>query len=123
MANAINHTSPFTPEPEEGPTKPVKRSPLFGVSRTKVIALDKGVQRTIDSTIQRWLRNRIEFLESLPEATRLELEESGAIVPPTLNLNAAYPAPPAAQRAPARPPVPAATAGRLAPGAGQYRKE
>lgn len=74
----------------------VKRSPLFGVSRTRIKALDDGVRKTIENTIQRWTRNRIEFLQSLPEVTQQELADEGLLQAPDVAVK-----PAAAQRAPA----------------------
>lgn len=85
---------------EPAPAKPAKKSPLYGISRTRVISLDKGVQKTIESTVARWLKNRIEFIESLPPETQQELIDEGVVNMPTLVMPGTAPKPPP-------PPVPA----------------
>lgn len=77
---AQNHDAPEPKRPQH---------PLLGISNTRLKSLDKGVQKTIESTIKRWLRKRLELLQSLPEDCRLELEQAGLTVPPTLTLPAA----------------------------------
>lgn len=88
-------------------TQPVaaKRSPLFGVSRTRLLSLDSGVNKTVANALQRWLEKRIEFIESLPEQTKEELAEEGLLLAPTVTIpgqTAAKPAAPAPSLPPAR---------------------
>lgn len=92
-------------EQETAPAKPVKRSPLFGISRARIKSLDVGVQRTLQSTFDRWVKNRIEFIESLPEDTRQELLDAGELQFPVLTMPGSKP--PTAPPAPARRPEPA----------------
>jgi hypothetical protein len=82
------------------PTGIAKRSPLFGVAKTRLRALDEGVKKTIENAIARYLEKRIEFTENLPEATRAELQEEGMLQAPTITLPGAQPAKPAAAPAP-----------------------
>lgn len=87
-----------------------KRSPLFGVSKTRLRALDEGIQKTIANAIQRWTEKRIEFCEHLPEQTRQELHEDGMLEAPPLEIPGTKPAKP---QAPARTaPAPAVSATR-----------
>lgn len=65
---------------------PKKRTPLWGPASSRIKALDKGLQRTLESTIKRWLKNRIELLETLPDDTRAELDEAGLLQTPTPTL-------------------------------------
>lgn len=61
---------------------PKKLSPLYGPASARIKALDKGLQKTLESTIKRWLSKRIELLESLPDDTRGELDEAGLLQTP-----------------------------------------
>lgn len=63
-----------------------KRSPLFGVSRTRIKSLDEGVRKTIDNAIQRWTEKRIEFIQNLPEVTQEELRQDGFLQAPEITL-------------------------------------
>lgn len=91
-------------EQETAPAKPNKKSPLYGISRTRIKSLDKGIQNTLQSSFDRWLRNRIAFIESLPVETQQELMDAGDLAPPVLTMPGEKPkAPPPA---PARRPEP-----------------
>ncbi len=82
--------------PEQTGTPSRKMSALFGPSKARLIALDKGVQKTLENAIARWTEKRIELLEALPENTREELEELGMLQAPTLAIPGAAPAKPVA---------------------------
>jgi hypothetical protein len=109
-------------EPEAAPAKPVKRSPLYGISRTRIISLDKGLPKTLMSALQRWNKNRIEFIESLPEETREELRIDGILEPPTFSMPSLKPPAPPTPPAPARRPEPmTGLAGARVNGVAGYR--
>lgn len=78
-----------SPEPTGAP----KRSPLFGVSKTRVKSLDDGVRKTIENALARWTEKRIEFIQSLPEATQAELDSEGMLQAPTISIPNGKPAP------------------------------
>lgn len=107
---------------EPAPVKAAKKSPLYGISRTRIISLDKGVQRTLQSTVDRWLKNRIEFIESLPPETQQELLDAGELQMPVLVMPGTAPKPPAPPPAPARRPEPVTGfAGARVQGVAGYR--
>ncbi len=93
-------------EQEEAPARPVKKSPLYGISRTRIIGMDKGLPKTLLSALTRWNKNRIEFIESLPEDTRNELLADGVLEPPVFTMPSLTPPKPATPPAPARRPEP-----------------
>ncbi len=79
----------------ESPAPAKKRSPLFGITRTKLLGMDAGVRTTIENSIKRWTEKRIELLEALPEQTRNELDEEGLLLAPPLALANVKPVQPA----------------------------
>ena len=132
MANApvpANHPD-LEQEPEAA--APVKLSRLAGISASALKALDKGVQRTLQSTADRWTKNRIALIEELPEEARAQLQAAGLLEWPNLTMpafgpKAAAPAQPLARKpepaAPARRPEPVSgLAGARVPGVGGYRQ-
>lgn len=91
----------------ETPGSP-KRSPLFGISRTRIMSMDKALPQTLQNAVKRWLEKRVEFIESLPEATQHELHAEGLVQPPPVAMPTAAGAKPAPTPLPARAPLPAA---------------
>lgn len=84
------------------PTGTPKRSPLFGISRTRVMSMDKALQTTLQNAVKRWLEKRVEFIESLPEATQHELHEEGLVQPPQVTMPQPAGAKPVANPLPSR---------------------
>ncbi len=106
----------------EAPARPVKNSPLYGISRTKIIGLDKALPKTLLSALKRWNENRITFIESLPEDTRAELQRDGILEPPVFTMPSLKPPAPPVPPAPARRPEPmTGLAGARVNGVAGYR--
>jgi hypothetical protein len=122
MANAPVPANHPDLEQDEAPAKPVKRSPLYGISRTRIISMDKALPKTLLSALTRWNKNRIEFIESLPEDTRQELLADGVLEPPVFTMPSLKPPAPPAPPAPSRRPEPmTGLAGARVNGVAGYR--